>query len=128
MQSLLDDGVHVGGCSNTLEAFDLAESDLLEGVELVPEGAVEVTRPQDEGDAYLRPSGRPSTASGPRLLRPEHRRHPFLDFEDRRDVAAEGQYWAREEIAWHPHELRPGDVTPILYAIDTIGRAQEAPL
>ena len=55
VQSLLDDGVPVRGCSNTLEAFDLAESDLVEGVELVPEGAVEVTRLQDEGYAYLRP-------------------------------------------------------------------------
>ncbi|WP_232700501.1 DsrE family protein [Halobacterium wangiae] len=55
VQSLLDDGVPFKGCSNTLAAFDLEESDLLDGVETVPEGAVEVTRLQDEGYAYLRP-------------------------------------------------------------------------
>ncbi|AHG02855.1 hypothetical protein HALDL1_03905 [Halobacterium sp. DL1] len=55
VRSLMDDGVPFMGCSNTLEAFDLAESDLIDGVEMVPEGAVEVTRLQDEGWAYLRP-------------------------------------------------------------------------
>ena len=55
VQSLLDDGVPFRGCSNTLEAYDLEQSDLVDGVEMVPEGAVEVTRLQDEGYAYLRP-------------------------------------------------------------------------
>lgn len=55
VQSLLDDGVPFKGCANTLEAKGLAESDLVDGVETVPEGAVEVTRLQDEGYAYLRP-------------------------------------------------------------------------
>jgi len=43
------------GCSNTLAAFDIEESELVDGVETVPEGAVEVTRLQGEGWAYLRP-------------------------------------------------------------------------
>ncbi len=55
VQSLLEDGVSVRACSNTLEMMDLEESDLLEGVETVPEGAVEVTRLQEEGYGYLRP-------------------------------------------------------------------------
>ncbi|WP_348613045.1 DsrE family protein [Halobaculum rarum] len=54
--SLLDDGVAISGCSNTLEAMGMAESDLIDGVETVPEGAVEVTRLEsEEGYAYLRP-------------------------------------------------------------------------
>lgn len=55
VQSLLEDGVSFKGCSNTLEALGLEEADLVDGVETVPEGAVEVTRLQDEGYAYLRP-------------------------------------------------------------------------
>lgn len=55
VRSLIDDGVSFKGCSNTLEAMDMDESDLLDGVETVPEGAVEVTRLQNEGYAYLRP-------------------------------------------------------------------------
>ena len=55
IRSLLEDGVAFSGCANTLDAMDMAESDLLDGVEVVPEGAVEVTRLQNEGYAYLRP-------------------------------------------------------------------------
>lgn len=55
VQSLLDDGVPFSACSNTLDALGLDESELIEGVETVPEGAVEVTRLQDEGYAYIRP-------------------------------------------------------------------------
>lgn len=53
--ALRDDGVAFSACANTLEAMDLDESDLVDGIETVPEGAVEVTRLQDEGYAYLRP-------------------------------------------------------------------------
>lgn len=55
VRSLIDGGVSFKGCSNTLEAMGLDESDLVDGVEIVPEGAVEVTRLEDEGYAYLRP-------------------------------------------------------------------------
>lgn len=44
------------------------------------------------------------------------------------DDAAEVRYWTREEIAADPPELRAGDVTPILRAIDTLGTAAETPL
>ena len=44
------------------------------------------------------------------------------------DDAADVRYWSREEIADNPPELRAGDVTPILRAIDTIGKAEDAPL
>lgn len=55
VQSLLGDGVSVVACRNTLDLRDLDESALVEGVETVPSGAVEATRLQDEGYAYLRP-------------------------------------------------------------------------
>lgn len=55
VRALLDDGVAFSACRNTLEARDLEESDLVEGVETVPEGAVEVTRLQEEGYGYMRP-------------------------------------------------------------------------
>jgi len=55
IRSLLAEGVAFSGCGNTLDARGMAESDLVEGVEVVSEGAVEVTRLQDEGYAYLRP-------------------------------------------------------------------------
>jgi len=55
VRDLLDDGVSFKACSNTLETMDFDESDLVEGVETVPEGAVEVTRLQTDGYAYIRP-------------------------------------------------------------------------
>ena len=55
VRSLLDRGVSFAACENTLDMNDLDESDLIEGVRTVPEGAVEVTRLQDEGFAYIRP-------------------------------------------------------------------------
>lgn len=55
VRDLLDDGVSFKVCSNTMEAKDLDESDLVSGVETVPEGAVEVTRLETDGYAYLRP-------------------------------------------------------------------------
>ncbi|WP_435346882.1 DsrE family protein [Haloarchaeobius sp. HRN-SO-5] len=55
VRSLLDDGVSFSACANTLDAMDMTESDLVEGVETVPEGAVEVTRLESDGYAYMRP-------------------------------------------------------------------------
>ena len=55
IRSLLDDGASVRACQNTLDLFDLEEDDLLDGVETVRSGAVELTRLQDEGYAYQRP-------------------------------------------------------------------------
>ena len=55
VRALLDDGVSFKACSNTLDGMDLDRSDLVDGVETVPEGAVEVTRLQTDGYAYMRP-------------------------------------------------------------------------
>ena len=55
VRTLLDRGVSFAACENTLDVNDLDESALIEGVDTVPEGAVEVTRLQEEGYGYLRP-------------------------------------------------------------------------
>lgn len=55
IRSLVEGGVAVKACGNTLELFDLTDDDLLDGVETVDSGAIELTRLQDEGYAYQRP-------------------------------------------------------------------------
>lgn len=55
VESLLETGISVKACGNTLDLKDLAESDLVEGVETVPSGGGELTRLQSEGYAYIRP-------------------------------------------------------------------------
>lgn len=55
VQSLLDDDVAFKACSNTLDMMDFNESDLIGGVETVPEGADEITRLENESYAYMRP-------------------------------------------------------------------------
>ena len=55
VKSLSDDGVSFKACSNTMETMDIHESDRLGNAETVPEGAVEATRLEDEGYAYMRP-------------------------------------------------------------------------
>ncbi|THE63455.1 hypothetical protein D8Y22_16595 [Salinadaptatus halalkaliphilus] len=55
IQALLDDDVSFKACRNTLETVEFGESDLIEGIEVVPEGAVEITRLQTDGYAYVRP-------------------------------------------------------------------------
>ncbi|ELZ22212.1 hypothetical protein C477_04299 [Haloterrigena salina JCM 13891] len=55
VEELLERGLSVKACGNTLELKDLAESDLVDGVETVPSGGGELTRLQDEGYAYIRP-------------------------------------------------------------------------
>ncbi|WP_137291114.1 DsrE family protein [Natronorubrum halophilum] len=55
VESLLADGFSVKACGNTLDLEDLAESDLVDGVETVPSGGGELTRLQDDGYAYIRP-------------------------------------------------------------------------
>ena len=55
VRSLVEDGVAVKACGNTLDMFDLSADDLVEGVETVESGTRELTRLQDEGYAYQRP-------------------------------------------------------------------------
>jgi intracellular sulfur oxidation DsrE/DsrF family protein len=55
VRSLVDEGISFKACSNTLEMFDLDESDLIDGVETVSSGVGELTRLQSNGYAYIRP-------------------------------------------------------------------------
>lgn len=55
VRDLVEAGVRVVACENTLEGADLSASDLVDGVETVPSGAVEATQLQNDGFAYLRP-------------------------------------------------------------------------
>lgn len=43
------------------------------------------------------------------------------------DDAADGRFWRRDEIAANPPELRAGDPTPILWAIDHLGKPKRSP-
>ncbi|WP_435102575.1 DsrE family protein [Halarchaeum sp. P4] len=52
---LLERGVTVKQCQNTIEGTDVTAADLIDGVELVPSGVGELTRLQNEGYAYLVP-------------------------------------------------------------------------
>jgi intracellular sulfur oxidation DsrE/DsrF family protein len=53
VESLIDNGVSVKACSNTLSMFDLEEADLVDGVEVVSSGVGELTRLQHDGYAYI---------------------------------------------------------------------------
>ena len=55
VRSLIEDGVAVKACGNTLDLFDLSEDDLVEVIEMAESGTRELTRLQDEGYAYQRP-------------------------------------------------------------------------
>ena len=55
VRSLQEKGIAFSACGNTLDLKDLEQSDLVDGVEVVPSGAGELTRLQDEGYAYIRP-------------------------------------------------------------------------
>lgn len=46
------------------------------------------------------------------------------------DDAADVRFWTRAEIAMDPPELRTGDTTPVLWAIDTLGgqHSSETPI
>jgi len=55
IERLLEAGVSVKQCRNTLTGSGLTETDLIDGVELVAAGVGELTRLQAEGYAYLKP-------------------------------------------------------------------------
>ena len=55
VESLVNEGVSVKACSNTLDMFDLDNADLVAGVETVSSGVGELTRLQNDGYAYIRP-------------------------------------------------------------------------
>ncbi len=52
---LLDRGVAVTACANTIRALDLPADRLSDGVGITPSGVVHLVRRQRQGWAYLRP-------------------------------------------------------------------------
>jgi intracellular sulfur oxidation DsrE/DsrF family protein len=55
-EELLTQGVQFNACGNTIKAFHLPLSNLLEGMQEVPEGGVvRIMRLQQEGYVYIRP-------------------------------------------------------------------------
>lgn len=55
IQTLQERGVEFKQCRNTITGTETTETDLIDGVELVPSGVGELTRLQDEGYAYITP-------------------------------------------------------------------------
>ena len=51
----LASGVHVEACENTMRGQKLAKTDMLNGIDYVPAGVVEIMQKQQQGWAYLRP-------------------------------------------------------------------------
>ncbi|MFC3478989.1 DsrE family protein [Halobacterium litoreum] len=51
---MLRAGVTIGACANSLERFEYAREDLVDGVALVNSGVAEVVRAQQDGRNYLR--------------------------------------------------------------------------
>jgi intracellular sulfur oxidation DsrE/DsrF family protein len=54
-RQLLEDGVELCVCKNTLEGANADAGDLVDGVRLVSSAMAELTRKQDDGYAYIRP-------------------------------------------------------------------------
>lgn len=48
-------GVKFVACANTLKEKNISENELLEGISIVPSGAVEVVRLQQNGYSYFKP-------------------------------------------------------------------------
>ncbi|WP_435066926.1 DsrE family protein [Haloplanus sp. C73] len=55
VEALLDRGIAIKQCRNTLRGADVTAADLIDGVEIVPSGVGELTRLQDAGYAYISP-------------------------------------------------------------------------
>ncbi len=55
IEDLLDKGVKISICSNTLESLHLVEEDFISGIVFVSSGVGELTRKQQEGFLYIKP-------------------------------------------------------------------------
>ena len=55
VRELLDPGVAVAACGNTMRAQNVAADQLIAGVRVVPAGIAQLVRRQREGWAYVRP-------------------------------------------------------------------------
>ena len=54
VQSLVEQDVTFAACRNSMDAFNYADGDLLDGVETVPAGVGELTKLQAHGYAYIK--------------------------------------------------------------------------
>lgn len=55
VRELLDRGITVAACANTMREKNISTDSLIEGVQVVPAGIAELVRRQREGWAYVRP-------------------------------------------------------------------------
>ncbi len=55
LRELLDRGVQVAACANTMRSQDIAEDQLVPGSHVVPAGIAELVNKQRDGWAYVRP-------------------------------------------------------------------------
>lgn len=55
LTTVMDLGIGIVACANTMRARDLHESDLHDGVGVVPSGIAHLVRRQRQGWSYLRP-------------------------------------------------------------------------
>jgi len=55
VEQLLDRGVAIKQCRNTIRGAGITEANLIDGVEVVPSGVGELARLQDAGYGYIKP-------------------------------------------------------------------------
>jgi intracellular sulfur oxidation DsrE/DsrF family protein len=51
----LGQGVKLEACENTMRGQKLTKADMIDGIDYVPAGVVEIMQKQQQGWAYLRP-------------------------------------------------------------------------
>lgn len=55
LEMLMANGIKLIACNNSLKAFELPEENILDGIEVVPAGMVEMVKRQADGYMYIRP-------------------------------------------------------------------------
>lgn len=55
LSDLISKGVNVSVCNNSLNSLKINRNDLLEGINVVPAGVMELVYKQADGFAYIRP-------------------------------------------------------------------------
>jgi len=55
MENLYKKGVKFVACNNALSAYDIKKENIIEFVDVVPTGVLELIKKQNEGYAYIKP-------------------------------------------------------------------------
>lgn len=55
MENLYKKGVKFVACNNALSAYDIKKENIIEFVDVVPTGVLELVKKQNEGYAYIKP-------------------------------------------------------------------------